>query len=53
MCEERSRKSKKNIPKIAKQNYATFEILIVDDNSSDNTAQVVAELKSYILIYNT
>jgi glycosyltransferase involved in cell wall biosynthesis len=36
---------KNNIPKIAKQNYSPFEIIILDDNSSDNTAQVVAELK--------
>lgn len=35
----------KNIPAIAEQNYPTFEIIIVDDQSTDETKDVVSLLK--------
>lgn len=36
---------RKNLPPILKQNYDTFEVLVVEDASEDNSAEVLAELQ--------
>jgi len=40
----------KNLPRILNQNYRSFEVIIVNDNSNDTTAEV---LSKYQKIYNT
>lgn len=39
---------KKNLPIIAKQNHPTFEIVVVDDHSTDETMPVLMQLKQTI-----
>ena len=39
---------KNNIPKIAQQTYSNYEIIIVDDASTDETSIVIEQLKSTI-----
>ncbi|HND46402.1 MAG TPA: glycosyltransferase, partial [Chitinophagales bacterium] len=39
---------KNNIPKIAQQTYSDFEIIVIDDNSTDKTSIVLEQLKSSI-----
>lgn len=34
-----------NLPLVLEQDYPSFEVIVVDDNSDDNTAQVLATLK--------
>lgn len=36
---------KKNLPRFLNQNYPSFEIIVVDDDSSDNSAEVVLEFQ--------
>lgn len=37
---------KKNLPSIINQNYPNFEILVINDNSNDNTIEVLEQLKT-------
>lgn len=39
---------KKNLPEIARQDYPHFEIIVVDDDSGDNTQNVLEQLKNEI-----
>lgn len=39
------------LPKLLSQRYFQFEIIIIDDRSSDNTANIIEEFKSDILKY--
>ena len=46
---------KENLPHILSQNYRSFEIIVVNDNSTDNTAQVLLDFNkknAYLRIIN-
>ena len=35
----------KNLPKVLNQNYLNFELILVDDASTDNTEEIIKEFK--------
>ncbi|NJL75851.1 MAG: glycosyltransferase [Saprospiraceae bacterium] len=39
---------KKNLPHILNQNYPFFEVIVVNDNSSDETEKIILEFKKKI-----